>query len=96
MGGAIGMALGAFWPLILWTLLKFVGYAVIGITNGHGRQFVNSTFFRCADRMGVDLHQLLNFAHPSVCILIGNVCKIIDPPITLGYHFADQLRNLMF
>ena len=72
MGCGIGMALGAFWPLILWTLLKFVGYAVIGATYGHGRQFVNSTFFRWADRMGVDLHQLLDFA-PSSHLLIGKL-----------------------
>ena len=63
MGGGIGMALGAFWPIILWTLLKFVGYAVIGATYGHGRQFVNSTFFRWADRM--------DFA-PSNHLLTGN------------------------
>ena len=71
MSGFVGMALGAFWPLILWTLLKIFGYAVIVSTYGLGRQFVNSTFFLWADSMGVDLQQLLNFAHPYH-LLIGN------------------------
>ena len=71
MGGGIGMALGAFWPIIVWILLKFVGYVVIGLTFGFCRQFVDSTFFRWADKMGVDLHQLLDFA-PGYQRIIGN------------------------
>ena len=73
MSGAIGMAIGAFWPLIVWSLLKLVGYAVIFLTNGHGREFVNSTFFRWADRMCVDLDQLLDLARP-IDLFIGNNC----------------------
>ena len=73
MSGAIGMAMGAFWPLIVWSLLKLIGYAVIGLTFGHGRVFVNSTFFRCADRMGVDLDQLLDLA-PPIHLFLGNKC----------------------
>ena len=78
MGGGIGMALGAFWPLILWTLLKFVGYVVIGLTFGFCRQFVDSTFFRWADKMGagVTFSQLLDLARPP-SVLVGKVCKRI-------------------
>ena len=67
------MFVGAFWPVIVWSLLRLVGYACIGLTNGHGRQFVNSTFFQWSDRMGVDLYQLLDRAR-SIDLFIGNVC----------------------
>ena len=43
------MCFGIFWPVILLILLKMVGYAVIGLTFGYGREFVNATFFQWSD-----------------------------------------------
>ena len=43
------------WPIIAWIMLKLVGFAVIGLTLGHGYEFVNSTFFQWADKMKMDI-----------------------------------------
>merc|ERR550534_3247493 len=45
----LGMCFGMFWPVILLILLRLVGYAVIGLTFGYGREFVNATFFQWSD-----------------------------------------------
>ena len=49
MGLSFGLVLGVFWPVIFFALLKLAGYAVIGLTLGYGREFVNSTFFQWSD-----------------------------------------------
>ena len=46
MGLFTGSIFGVFWPELFWTLLNLAGYAVIGLTLGHGREFINSTFFQ--------------------------------------------------
>ena len=45
------MYLGIIWPGILLILLRLVGYAVIGLTFGYGREFVNATFFVWSDEI---------------------------------------------
>ena len=76
LGGAIGFFVSLTWPVIVWILLKFVGYIIIGLTFGFCRQFVNSTFFRWTDRMGVTFSQLLDLARPP-SVIVGKACKRI-------------------
>ena len=78
MGLAFGIFVSLTWPVIVWILLKLVGYVVIGLTFGFCRQFVDSTFFRWADKMGagVTFSQLLDLARPP-SVLVGKVCKRI-------------------
>ena len=45
------MWLGVGWPLILWILFRLLGYSVIGLTFGYGREFVNATFFQWSDEV---------------------------------------------
>ena len=76
MGLAFGIFVSLTWPVIVWILLKLVGYVVIGLTFGFCRQFVDSTFFRWADKMGDTFSQILDLARPP-SVLVGKVCKII-------------------
>ena len=58
-GVIIGLIFGLIWPYIAWILLKLTGYAVIGMTFGHGHEFVSSTFFRWTDKMGNGFYKMI-------------------------------------
>ena len=61
MGLIFGIFFVMIWPIFAWLLLKLVGYAVIGLTLGHGYEFVNSTFFQWADEKKMDIDFSLYF-----------------------------------
>ena len=78
MGLVFGIFFVMIWPIITWILLKLVGYAVIGLTLGGGHEFVNSTFFKWADKMKMDIDFSLWFCTPGRegSKVVGCVIKI--------------------
>ena len=88
MGVAFGFVFGLTWPVIVWILLKSIGYALIGLTFGCGRQFVDSTFFLWTNKMGVTFSQLLDLARPP-SVIVGKVCKRIRLSLDLRVHCSN-------
>ena len=74
-----------FWPVILLILIRLVGYAVIGLTFGYGREFVNATFFQWSDEFIKNFDWL--FSHHSI------IYPFI-PSFALGKDLL-QVRNFL-
>ena len=64
-----------FWSTIAKILLKFVGFAGIGLIFGPGYEFVNSTIFQWTDEMGIDLKKI---AYGTAALTLLNMKVLIE------------------
>jgi len=91
MGLQIGMLFGVFWPGILLILLRLVGYAVIGLTFGYGREFVNATFFQWSDEVVKNFEWLFSQGdNLSFCL-----CQLFYlPSLAIGCIVGRQVGSM--
>ena len=92
-GVIIGLIFGLIWPYIAWILLKLTGYAVIGMTFGHGHEFVSSTFFRWTDKMGNGFYKMI-LQQGGVCWCQLFYIASMALGCFLGYTFTSMTSLL--
>ena len=86
------MLFGVFWPGILLILLRLVGYAVIGLTFGYGREFVNATFFQWSD----EVIKNFDWVHSQGENLGFCLCQLYYvPSVVLGKDLLQVRKNLL-
>ena len=91
MGLSFGLVLGVVWPVIFFALLKLAGYAVIGLTLGYGREFVNSTFFQWSDECVKNFEWFFKQAHGGKMLYLFYVTSVI-----LGKNVFRNGRSTQF
>ena len=87
-GVIIGLIFGLIWPYIAWIFLKLAGYAVIGMTFGHGHEFVSSTFFRWTEKMGNGFYKMI-LQQGGVCWCQLFYIASMALGCFLGYTFTE-------
>ena len=92
-GVIIGLIFGLIWPYIAWIFLKLAGYAVIGMTFGHGHEFVSSTFFRWTEKMGNGFYKMI-LQQGGVCWCQLFYIASMALGCFLGYTFTSMTSLL--
>ena len=79
-----------FWSTIAKILLKFVGFAGIGLIFGRGYAFVNLTIFRWTDEIGIDLKTL---AYGTAALTLVNIKELLKELMVEYQELIIELRE---